>query len=361
MGASVESQRLKTMTISLTDPYLNSSTSSYQNSGTACTSSRWLLRIAVSVGLAIILGVTVTGCSTATLTSGSNLAKVGQTAALQMEQNVTLSGNSLLALRKAVAFDDGFNNRIGNSNSAAVIANVTEIQAKLTQYGNWLETLASCYSALGDLAAYDAAGNFNSSIDALAKDTSSLASAVGKAIAIPPEATAGVKVAGGLVLGSIQAREVKKASHRIEALLTNTIAILNLPTTRTQMVGIQKEVIGLTGQAAGVLFDEWLYSYSPLLNDLGAPLGLAPLSKADSIVATNAAVKRGLNNVTLELLNSQVAATATSYDKSLNALKALVPLHENLRHGVPVDLTQINYIITQLRSIAAMFQTTKQR
>jgi hypothetical protein len=85
------------------------------------------------IALCLALIINLTGCATTTLTDGANLAKAGQTAAVQMQQNVTLSNNSILALKKAVAFNDGYNNLVGNTNSQIFLANITSIQSKLTQ------------------------------------------------------------------------------------------------------------------------------------------------------------------------------------------------------------------------------------
>ncbi|MGA2247253.1 MAG: hypothetical protein ABSH48_19860 [Verrucomicrobiota bacterium] len=303
-----------------------------------------------------LLGAGLTGCSTQMLSNGTELAKVGQAASLQMDRNATLSAHAMLALKKAVAFNDGYNNAIGDPASRTYLANLAAIQSKLVQYGDWLECLASAYSALGDLAAYDAVGNFDSSIDTLATNTASFASAIGKPISIPPDATATVKVAGGLVLGSIQAHEVKSASRKIEILLTNVIAALDDPNTKKQIVCIQGDVAGFIDQAADVLFAEGICSYAPLLDDLGAPLGLRSVAKVDDVVANKQNVLAGLRNVARELANEQVASQAAAYDESVAALKSLVPLHEELRRDVPLNLTTIINITGQLQEMAAMFQ-----
>jgi hypothetical protein len=340
------------------------------STGTGITCGRWaygfrfidvycIVRIAVSALSLVLLGVGFTGCSTQTLSSGASLAKVGQTASIQMEQNATISASSILALKKAVAFNDGYNKQVGNADSQAFLANMTAIQGRLSQFGRWLESLSSSYSALGDLASYDAVGNFDSSIEALATNTADFAGAVGKPITIPPDTTATVKVAGGLVLGSIQAHEVKSASRKIEGLLTNVIAALDEPSTKKQLVAIQREVAGQIDQAAAVLFANGISSYAPLLDDLGSPLGLKSIANVDSLVANKTNVLAGLRNVAVELANEQVDSQEASYDKSLAALKALVPLHQSLEHGAPLNLTAIMNIVNQLQQLAAMFPAPK--
>jgi hypothetical protein len=318
-----------------------------------------VVRIAFNAVSLVLLGAGFTGCSTQTLSSGASLAKVGQTAAIQMEQNATISARSILALKKAVAFNDGYNKQVGNADSKAFLANMTAIQGRLSQFGRWLESLSSSYSAMGDLASYDAFGNFDSSIGALATNTANFAGAVGKPITIPPDATATVKVAGGLVIGSIQAHEVKSASRKIEGLLTNVIAVLDEPGTKKQLVAIQREVAGQIDQAAAVLFANGISSYAPLLDDLGSSLGLKSIANADSLVVNKTNVLAGLRNVAVELSNEQVESQEAAYDKSLAALKALVPLHQSLEHGAPLNLNAIVNTVNQLQQLAAMFPPPK--
>jgi len=318
-----------------------------------------LPRVPFGAGLLLLLGIGVTGCTTQTLTSGTNLARVGQAAAIQMEQNATLSANSIFALKKAVTFNDAYNKSINNPDSQAYLAHMTAIQSHLAQYGRWLDSLSSSYSALGELAAYNAVGSFDSSIDTLATNTANFASAIGKPITIPSEATGAVKVAGGMVLSAIQAHEVKDASRKIEILLTMIIAALDDPGTKKQMIVIQGDVAKRIDQAATVLFVNGICSYAPLLDDLGSPLGLKSVANVDEVVAKKENVLAGLRGVALELANEQVTSQEAAFDKGLEALKALVPLHESLQHGAPLELNTIISIINQMQQTAAMFQPPK--
>jgi len=297
-----------------------------------------------------------TGCATnTTLAGGANLAKAGQSAATQMQQNVTLSANTILTLRKAVAFNDGYNGAVGNANSQQFLANVSGIQGNLKKYASWLQSLSSSYAALGDLANYDAAGNFNSSIASLAGDTTNLAAALGRPVAVPPDATAGVKVIGDLLIVSRQAHEIKQGSEHIESFLTNVISMLEAPATKQQLTTIQKEVSGQIDQAAQVLFDNGMSTYSTLLDDIGAPLNLKTTSNADEVVKANKQILAGLKNVANESFAEQISAQGDAYDQSLSALKALIPLHESLRNGAPLNLSSLTTIINQLQTTAAMF------
>ena len=51
--------------------------------------------------------------------------------------------------------------------------------------------------------------------------------------------------------------------------------------------------------------------------------------------------------------DAAVALVARSYDTSLQALRALLPMHQALDAGTPLDLAQLEQIVQQLQSLAA--------
>jgi len=299
------------------------------------------------------------GCASGTLTAGVNLAKVGQTAALQMEQNATVSSATMLSLRKAVAFNDGFNASIGNPSSKTFLKNADEIQSRISQYAKMLESLVSTYSALGDLASYDAVGSFNTAFATFNTDANKFLQTVQPTLQIPQEATSAVQVGGGIVIGLIQAHEIKGASRIIKAKLQIIIPILEDQKTRELLILNKKEIAGQVNQAAETLFACGAYSYGPLMDDLGAALNLKTNSQADAVVAKNQKLKSGLMNVAIELGNEQSDQMEAAYDKSVAALKALVPLHESLEKGAPLNLDTVMAITSQLQTIATSLQPTK--
>lgn len=307
----------------------------------------------------IVSALALGGCASTTLTAGANLAKVGQATATQMEQNATISSNAMLSLRKAVAFNDGFNAQIGNQDSETFLTHVASVQSKISQYAKMLDSLASTYSALGDLASYDAVGSFNTSFATFYKDSNKFLQSVKTGYQIPQETASAVQAGGGIVIGLIQAHEIKDASRTIRVMLQTIIPIMDDPNTETLLLLNKEVTTGMIDQAAVTLFSCGVYSYGPLLDDLGAALNLKSNSQSDGIVAKNAKVKSGLRNVAIELANEQSDQMEASYDKSVAALKALVPLHESLEKGAPLNLDTLLAITSQLQTIATSLQATK--
>lgn len=313
------------------------------------------LRVSVLVAtLSLGLG----GCATATLTSGTNLAKAGEAAAQQMQQNATISADSMTALRRAVAFNTGYNKGAGADDAKAFLDNMTSIQGRLSQYSKLLASLSASYSALGDLSAYDASGTFNSSMQTLVGDSTKFAAAVGSPITVPANVTQGLSTVGSLAIGAIQAQRVKDGSAKIEHVLKQIIGALDQPATRDKLVPVPGKISDQVDQAAIVLLKEGVYSYGPILDQLGAPMGLKSTSGSDAAIAKDDNARAGLLAVAGEMAAEQSAQLAASYDKSLAALKALVPMHDSLEKGAPVDLSQIASVTGQLQTIAASLQTT---
>jgi len=307
----------------------------------------------------ILVGAALAGCSSATLSAGASLSKAGQAAATQMEQNVTLSESVVTSMKKAVAFNDGFNDAVGNASSQSFLQHMASIQKKLIQYGKLLDSLSDSYAALGELANYDATGSFNTAIGNLATDTASFGTAVGAPINIPTNFTGGVQAVGGFVIGWAQASAVRDGSRRIVTILEQVIAILERPSTREQLVSIQREATGQIDQAAVTLVFAGVFSYGPTLDEMGAPLGQKSTQASDAAVKANARVLAGLRNVALETVEERTAAVAASYDKNLAALKALITLHKDLENGQPLSLSSMNSIVGQLQTIAATLKPAK--
>ena len=106
--------------------------------------------------------------------------------------------------------------------------------------------------------------------------------------------------------------------------------------------------------AEALVVEEGNFAFK-VLDDIGAPLNLKTTSNADEVVKANKQILAGLKNVANESFAEQISAQGDAYDQSLSALKALIPLHESLRNGAPLNLSSLTTIISQLQTTAAMF------
>jgi len=303
----------------------------------------------------VIAGALLASCATmptAKLSTAAALAKAGEVAASQMQRNVTISSASLDLFVKAVAFNDGFNATPAAAGSTTLIANVKVIQGNLVQYENLLQSLSSAYSAMDDLAEYGASTDLDSAVSNLASDTETFSKKVGKEITIPADVTKGLQESGNVVVGSVQTGKVIKASAQIESILEKIVAILSEPTVRSAITPIQPQLQGVVGQAAFILYTQGVYTYRPILDELGAPLGLESSSNADAIVRSNKRVEAGLAGVVNQTVNSQIASATEAYDQGLAALRALEQQHKKLQSGEAITLQNLSDIVANLRALA---------
>ncbi len=303
--------------------------------------------------LLFLVGASASGCATvpsASLGSAATLAKAGEAAATQMEQNVTISAQSLTLFRQAAAFNDGFNSAPGAS--SALIQNVQAIQKKLTQYGTLLQSLSSAYSAMYDLAEYGGSASLDSAMSSLGTDAQQFGKQIGKPITVSASVTKGLQEGGNVLVGSIQTEEAVKASAMIESVLKQVIAALSDPNVRNAMLPIQPELKGLIDQAAFTIYAQGAYSYRPILDALGAPLGLESVPNADAVVRGSGRLRAGLSAVVSNTVNSQIASAQQGYDQGLAALQALLKQHESLQAGQPVSVHNVLDLVSRLKTLA---------
>jgi hypothetical protein len=309
--------------------------------------------------LALMTAVSLGACGSSGRTDAATLAAVGQTAAAQMEQNVTLTEGTYAALRKAVIFEDGFANDIDNPDSRGFLDQEAQIGTKLAAYGSMLEKLAGAYAALGDLAAFDASGSFSTASSSLCGSASTLITTLSSSRRVPDSFCDNASSGGGLVIGAVQSHQLIDASNRIEAVLQAVIPILADPNTRNLIVMngalVQRQIVG----AAKDLFASKVFSCGPVLDDLGAPLNLKPIAGADALVAANPNLRRGCVNAISLAAEETTEAVGKSYDKSVEGLNALIPLHERLKAGASLNLTTIDTIVTSLQGFATKLQSAK--
>jgi len=304
------------------------------------------------LGLSILASIGVEGCASATLSAGSKLASAGQAASTQMSQSVNISSATMQQARLALAFTDGYNGVPKASDP--VIAQLTTLQANMESYSRLLSQLSSTYAALGSLASYDSAGSFNTAANGLAANINSFAKSVGSSSTpLPTTAMALVDAGGGQILANIQAHKVRKASDSLLIQLNALVSILSESGVRDKIVPSAGLISGDISGAALILYSSGAYSYQPLANQIGEPLGLTANASVDTLVLKNSKLKAGFDNVELEAVNGNIAAIGATYDASEKLLEALRPLHAAVDAGVPIDSSTITAITAQLQALAA--------
>jgi len=83
------------------------------------------------------------------------------------------------------------------------------------------------------------------------------------------------------------------------------------------------------------------------------------VANADQLAAANPRVMRGLTAVVAQQADQQDHLVISTYDKSIAALKALLPLHDALEHGSAMDQSRISIITVQIQSLVTQSKPTK--
>jgi len=307
--------------------------------------------------LPLLGAVTLAGCAQTTLTQAGNLAKAGQTAAAQMHAAATLSADQTTALKMATAFHRGFMaSGAPTATQQSIDANIANIETELSARAQFLDSLGNAYAALGALSSYGATSAFDTAYASLMTDSNALLKTL-KAKPLPNAVPAAVETMSTLFVGLIQKNQVIAASKAMRTPLNAVIAAMS--DNEAAFTGLNDICARQTRDAAIDLYASHMFSVTPVLDQLAAPLGLKSVANADQLAAANPRVMRGLTAVVAQQADQQDHLVISTYDKSIAALKALLPLHDALEHGSAMDQSRISIITVQIQSLVTQSKPTK--
>jgi len=289
--------------------------------------------------------------------AAQQLSKAGATAAAQAQQNSVLSSDAFAHFQDAEAFHQGIvKNETESADAKTIQSDMADIQKELTARANVFQSLSSAYTALGNLAAYSASTDFNTAFDGLSKSVTTYRSVL-HLPAVSGLDVKAIEAGGDFLLGLEQKDAVVTASKQIHAVLNTTIASMSDPLTTAQFTTFQAVGTEDATSAAQVLYAKGYYSSTPMLTSLGSPMSLSLVANSDAMVAKDDSIHRGLGAVLRQRAQRQQDAIITSYQQSEAALKALVPLHERLENGEPLDFSEIVSITGELAATANSLAT----
>lgn len=316
-------------------------------------------RSAISLRRAsLALLVLLAGCGAQqTLTAGATLGAAGQKAALAMKQAAVLSGEQLETARMARTFSEAY---LPNPQGAALEADnarqFEEIEQKLAARAKFLDSLSASYGALGDLAAYDAAGKFNTAFAGLTKDTQGLLAAL-HAEPLPATPVGVVQQFAGIAVSLAQREQVVAASRAMQPLLQRAIDAMTADAVHYKR--LLTIYVAHTNDAARSLYVGNALSVASVVERLGAPSGLKPVPDVDRVVNANPRLRRALHAVIDPRILDMQQGLVGEYDKSLAALVKLKALHASLEQGQPLDLEALIAIIDELQKTAKLVVPAK--
>ncbi len=297
--------------------------------------------------VACLLVLATAACSSTVATDAADLGKQGQAAASSAQQAVTLSSDQFAAYKDSNAFLHGY---VGVAATGLSPDQERLNQDELTRRAKLFASLGALYASFGNLASYDASAQVQANITTLSTNVDAYRIAVGQAKTGPAAVS---PAAAGNLAGLMQDQMIVALSEQIRGQLTTLITLMSDPQFRAQFVATKTLVVSQLVKNARLLMDDGLLSPKPYFDEMGQPLGLTAADDVAAALKDQPLARAGLDAVVAAREGAAIDAVGASYDASLAALKALLPLHAKLEAGQPLDLTQIDQIVRQLQAIAA--------
>lgn len=303
-------------------------------------------RFALAVALAALLATSA--CSNAVLTDAATLSQKGRAAATAAAESTSVSVDQFAAYADSDAFIHGF----AGGPATGPLADEIRNQKELTARANLFASLARLYASFGALAGHDASARFQADLTNVFANINAYQQAVHQPQANGPLVKLVPPVAGAIA-GLTQSRMILAANQALRIQLANAIAVMADPLVRAQFVDTKQMIVRQLGRTARLLLQRGLLSPKPYLDAMGRPLGLTAADDATAILARDKQARAGLAAIVDTRLQAAVDAVPASYDASLKALRALLPLHDRLAAERPLDLTELDQAVQTLQAIAA--------
>lgn len=281
----------------------------------------------------------LSACADSTLKIAVDLGKAGQTAASNANQAAVVSADQFATYRDGEVFDHAY--VYGPPQDAAATSKEDANQKELNARADLFTSLSKAYASLGDLAGSDASTTAEARIKTLFDTVGSYAAVVKPVSAI-------VAPVAGEIVKAVQAQKAIVAADQIKVQLNNIIGIMENHSISIRYLSDKKSIIKEMAGNATILLDRGLLSAKPAAEAMGKPFGLAPVDNFDAKLRTDPRARAGMNAVITSHLVQSVERVGTAYDDSLKALKALLPEHDKLDAGVPLDLTQLEQALQKL-------------
>lgn len=298
-------------------------------------------------------------CSGISIESARQLSASGRNVAVQARQNVLVSDHEYLRARDSEALLHGFSGTTGSNKYTEILKLYDNIHQELARRSVVFDKLADLYDAFGNLAGFDAGDQTETALGNLGGAIEEYAKQIKQPSLISSETTAVIARIGGLIATQIQKAKIKEASIQIRARVGAFLKLLENPLVRGQVEGFRKVLISDVKAALSMLWDAGVYDPKPLLDDLGAPGGLAAQKDAAQVVKNNQKLREALGEVLDKRLTRQTELIEEGYNASLKALVQLMDEHKKLEEGTPLDLTRLRAVVAQLRGIVVLLVKAK--
>lgn len=314
----------------------------------------------IGMTMALLLAAfLISACSGINIEAARKLGVTGRTVALQMRQNIFASDDEYLRARDGEALFHGFSGTTGSCLYAKILENYDAIHQELAKRSVVFEKLADLYDAFGELAGLDAGGRTEKALANLGGAIDEYSKQIKQPSPIYSDTTATISKIGGIVAAEIQKAKIREASIQIRARVEDIQQLLGNKLVRVQMTGFRQSLTTVRKAAFILMWGQGVYDPKPLLDDLGADVGLV----AKKEVAAGIRPDTPLGKALLEVLEKRLAIKADlierSYDASLRSLADLISEHKKLEQGSPLDLPRLHVIVAELRGFVILLTKAK--
>jgi hypothetical protein len=310
------------------------------------------------LGTTLAIVVLLGGCTQTTLTAGGDLGTAGQKAALAMKQATVLSDDQLAGLQRAMTFHNRYIAAKANVTPDETTAKaVADFEAIVATQNKFLESLAATYAALAALADSDPGVKFNTAFAGVVTDTNSFTKALSpNSTGLPKTPTTVVQQVGSFLVSLLQRQQVIKASEQIRVPLQ---AAIDTMSQQEQVYEVTLHIyVAENRKALSDLYRAHLLSCAPVVDGMGSVISEKSVPNTDQLLNSSKALAAATEpfcdpSQAMQRLETQLIE---SYETSLKALRALLPLHDKLEAGETLDLSSLIGLVNQIKPLAQLIK-----
>jgi len=303
--------------------------------------------------LPVLLVLGLAACAQPKIEEARGLAQEGLQAATRLQQGAQSVYAGFAETRKLEAIELGL---VTESARAPTIneEHLARITVALRERVTIAAQLVSVYAAFGDLAQFDARGEFETSLG----DTIESINAFAAAVNLNPIGNlAGeiVEISGGLIASEVQRRRLLEANDLILQALRGYSEMLHDERGEAFVVGAAQDTVGRRYAVTRALWDKGLLNAKAIVDELVSKQGLKLVSAGD-MTSKNAALDAAMNAYFDFAVEEQRALVQAEYDTSRRLIDALIAGHETFAQEQSVSFDAILAFGRELVAIAERLQ-----
>jgi len=216
-----------------------------------------------------------------------------------------------------------------------------EVHEELKTRRSVFVQLGATYNAFAALAESESPAETETAIKRLGEAVNSYAEAAGKDAPITGSVQRGLGLIGRIAVTELKKRQIKQASILIRERLTAFAQLLNDPAVKEQLIGFQENLASIGEDGVQTLWDEGVLDPSPLLDQIGANIGLRAAPDAAAVARQKKNLAAALNKIILSRLEEQRSLIRANYEASSQAIASLIREHEALEKDGTLNLAAL--------------------